>query len=149
MNPNRNEASYDENSIYKGYNDYAPLESDDNITTPGARQKSTVRRRKKQKSLIAEYICHWYVILLCLVLYPIANMTQIFLNSFFLAKNMPGFLSALLTMFLGGLIATFPFLILNIVLAKRKKYYAIVVQIVTMELIGIVLYLKYKTSSIF
>ncbi len=149
MNSNRNEAQHDENSIYKGYIEYTALESDDNTSTPNVNPKTTVKRRKKQKPLIAEYICHWYVILLCAVLYPIANMSQIFLNNFFLAKNMSGFLAALLTMFLSGLIATFPFLILNIILAKRKKYYAIVVQIVTMELIGIVLYLKYKTSSIF
>ena len=110
--------------------------------------KTASRRKVRPKrSLLMEYVCHWYVILLSFIMCFPAYMGEIFLGSLFIAKGVSPFWSALLTMFIGGIIATFPFLILNILLvARKKKYYAIAVQLITMEFLGLAFFLYHKMA---
>lgn len=116
-----------------------------------AATKEAAPRKKirKNRSLFMEYVCHWYIILLSFIMCFPAYMAEAFLGSLFIAKGITPFWSALLTMFVGGFIATFPFLILNIVLVVRKKYYAIPVQIIVMELLGLSFYLYHKMAIMF
>ncbi len=107
----------------------------------------TRRRKPVKRSLAMEYLRHWYVILISMMTCVPAYMMEIFLANFFIARNVPPFVAALITMFIGGLIATLPLLALNIYLVvKRKKYYAIAIQIILMELLGIVFYLWNQIS---
>ncbi len=108
--------------------------------------KTNPRKPKPRptRSLFMEYVKHWYVIVISIMMCFPAYMLQIFLGNLFIAKKVPAFASALLTMFLGGLTATLPFLILNIILTARKKYYAIAVQLIAMMSLGMAFYLHYK-----
>jgi len=124
-----------------------------NSEKPRARRAASDRVKKGKKktrkivkrSLFKEYVRHWYVILISIMMFFPAYMLEILLGNFFIAKNIPPFGAALLTMFLGGLIATLPLLALNIYLiVRKKKYYAIAVQIILMELLGIIFYLYSK-----
>ena len=123
-----------------------------NSDRPRAKRVATSRKKRSAKrmikrSLFKEYVRHWYVIVISIMAFFPAYMLEILLGNLFIAKNIPPFLAALLTMFVGGFIATLPFLALNIYLiAKKKKYYAIAVQIIVMEIIGIVFYVYSKIA---
>lgn len=107
------------------------------------------KKVNKNRSLFMEYVYHWYVVLLSLIMCFPAYLAEIFLSNLFIAKSIPPFWAALLTMLVGGFIATFPLLILNIVLVARKKYYAIAVQLVLMEFLGLAFFLHYKMAMAF
>ena len=114
---------------------------------PSGRKAVKKSGRYKKRSLFMEYVHAWYVFLITLLVCAPAYMTEIFLGSLFVAKNVPPMVAALLTMFFGGFIATLPLLVLNIYLiAKKKKYYAIAVQIIAIELLGLLFFLCSKIA---
>ena len=115
--------------------------------TTGPRRGNKKFRRIARRSLFKEYLHSWYVFLITLIMCVPAYMIEIFLGSLFVAKNIPPMVAALLSMFLGGFIACIPLLVLNIYLiAKKKKYYAIAVQIIAIELLGLLFYLYSKIA---
>lgn len=140
-------ADYGEDSVFKG--DEKILKTQ-RSTAKNEDSYVPARKRKKlrpRKSLFKEYVTHWYVFVLCIFMCVPAYLAEIFLGSLFMAKNITPFFSALLTMFAGGFIATFPLLILNIVLLFKKKYYAIAVQIIALQSLGLLFYLYNKMFS--
>ncbi len=145
LSANEKSANY---SLTDGLDKIRKRQSGKTVRGKDTVSKTVTPRKKvrKKRSLFMEYVCHWYIILLSFIMCFPAYMGEIFLGSLFIAKGVPLFWSALLTMFIGGLIATFPFLILNIVLVVRKKYYAIAVQLITMELLGLAFYLYHKMA---
>ena len=111
------------------------------------RKGQKMLKRTIKRSLFKEYLHSWYVWLITLIMCVPAYMIEIFLGSLFVAKNVPAMVAALLSMFLGGFIACIPLLILNIYLiVKKKKYYAIGVQIIAIELLGLLFYLYSKVA---
>ncbi len=99
------------------------------------------RRKKKQTTLIKEYIKHWYILLITVLTCFIGYAAEILIYSTLCTMNMPHFAAALIAIFLGGMLSTLPFLILNITLAvRKKKYYGIAVGIIVMEIIGMVFF---------
>ncbi len=95
------------------------------------------KRKKAQTTLIKEYIKRWYVLLITVLTCFIGYAAEILIYSTLCTMNMSHFASAIVAIFLGGIISTLPFLILNISLAvRKKKYYAIAVGIIVMEIIG-------------
>ncbi len=95
-----------------------------------------------QRSLIKEYLRHWYVILLTVLMCYPGYASEVLLYNIMIMNNLAPFGAAIISIFLGGLISTVPFLILNIVLCvKKKKYYSIVFQIAVMEIIGMSFFL--------
>ncbi len=99
-------------------------------------------RKKKisQKSLFREYMSHWYVILLCILLMFPAYMILPLTISFFMTKGVAVFWSSLIGIATAGFVATLPLLILNIMLTCRRKYYALAVQFVLFDIIGTVFF---------
>ena len=93
--------------------------------------------KKTQTTLIREYIKRWYVLLITVLTCFVGYAAEVLIYSTLCTMNMPHFAAALIAIFLGGTISTLPFLILNISLAvRKKKYYAIAVGIIVMEIIG-------------
>ena len=105
------------------------------------RQRRT-KKEKPKRTLLQEYVHHWYVFLLTILTCFVGYAGEIILFNFMSLSPLPGFLAAFFAMLLGGLISTLPFFILNLVLFfKRKKCYALVFQIVAMEVIGMAFFL--------
>ncbi|MBQ8588184.1 MAG: hypothetical protein IJ454_02205 [Clostridia bacterium] len=105
-------------------------------------QNQRKRRRKKTNiSLGREYLRHFYVfILTALMCFP-GYAAEVLIYNMFVMKDMPPFLSAFVSMLVGGIVSTLPFLVLNIILVvKKKKYYAIAFQIMLVEIIGMVFF---------
>lgn len=95
------------------------------------------RRKKTQTTLIKEYIKRWYVLLITVLTCFVGYAAEVLIYSTLCTMNMPHFAAALIAIFLGGIISTLPFFILNILLAvRKKKYYAIAVGIIAMEIVG-------------
>lgn len=93
--------------------------------------------KKTQTTIIREYIKRWYILLLTVITCFAGYAAEILIYSTFCTLSLPHFAAALIAIFVGGLISTLPFFVLNIVLAfKKKKYYAIAIQIIVMEIIG-------------
>lgn len=108
-----------------------------------ARQQGIkVKSKVRERALIGEYLRYWYVlVLMVLMCYPGYACEVLFYN-IMIINNLAPFGAAIISIFLGGLISTVPFLILNIILCvKKRKYYAIVFQIAVMEIIGLVFFL--------
>ena len=85
---------------------------------------------------------HWYIFLLTIPTCLVGYAGEIILFNFMSLSPLPNFLAAFFAMLLGGLISTLPLFILNLVLFfKRKKRYALVFQIVVMEVIGMAFFL--------
>ena len=96
----------------------------------------------KKRSLMGEYLHYWYILVLTVLMCYPGYACEVLLYNVMLINGISAFGSALLSIFLGGLISTIPFLILNIVLCvKKKKYYAIAFQIALMEILGLVFFL--------
>ncbi len=89
-----------------------------------------------QKSLFKEYISHWYVILLCILLLFPAYVALPLASSFFITKGINVFWASLIAIAMAGFVATLPLLVLNIKLTIRRKYYALAVQFVLFDIIG-------------
>ena len=99
------------------------------------------KKRISRKTLIAEYAAHWYIWLInILFLFP-GYMVLPLVTSFSASKGVGSFVSGILGIAASGFVATLPLLILNIVLAKRRKFYALAVQFVLFDLAGMVFYL--------
>lgn len=99
------------------------------------------KRKNTQTTLIKEYIRKWYIFLLTVVTCFFGYAAEILIYSTLCSMNVSHFLSALTSIFAGGIISTLPFLILNIHLAVRKrKYYGIAVAIIAVELIGMIFF---------
>ncbi len=106
------------------------------------RQKKNTKPKDARRTLTGEYLHYWYMLLITAVTCLPGYVIEVFLYNLMVAKKLSAFASATISIFLGGLISTLPFLVLNIVLCvKKKKYYAIVVQIVLLEIIGMVFFL--------
>lgn len=91
---------------------------------------------KKNKSLFKEYISHWYVLLLCVLLMLPAYMVLPLTVSFFVTKGAATFWASILGIAASGFLATLPLLFLNIKLARRGKPYALAVQFILFDIIG-------------
>jgi hypothetical protein len=105
-----------------------------------ARQKES-KKPAVQRSLAKEYLCKWYVFILTVLTCYAGYSFEIVIYNFLLMAEISAFCSSLLAIFLGGLVSTLPFLVLNLALVfKKKKYLAIVFQIVAMEIIGMVFF---------
>lgn len=100
-----------------------------------------LKPKRHPRSLFIEYLRHWYVIILTVLMCFPAYAVEALAYSFLLVKKIPAFGAALISIGMGGFIATFPLLILNIILIVRRKYYAIAVQIALLELIGTAFFL--------
>lgn len=106
-----------------------------------SRQKK-VKKKRPERSLFKEYIHYWYILLLTVITCFPGYIAEIIIFNFMALGAMPAFMAGFLAILLGGLISTFPFFILNLVLFfKRKKRYAAVCQIVVMEFIGMIFFL--------
>lgn len=106
------------------------------------RQKNSRKPKDANRTLLKEYLHYWYMLLITAITCLPGYVIEIFLYNLMVAKKLSAFASATIAIFLGGLISTLPFLILNIVLCvKKKKYYAIVVQIAILEIIGMAFFL--------
>lgn len=103
-------------------------------------QKST------QKSLFKEYISHWYVILLCILLIFPAYVILPLTSSFFMTKGVDIFWSSLIAIVMAGFVATLPLLVLNIKLTFRRKFYALAVQFVSFDIIGTAIFVINQIS---
>lgn len=102
---------------------------------------SRPRPMPKPKSLIKEYLRRWYVFLLTIIMCLPAYVGEVLLYNVFVLKGISAFLAGLMAIFIGGFIASIPLLILNIkLIAKKKKYYAIPVQIAVIEIIGMAIF---------
>ena len=100
-------------------------------------QRKSEKAQMPQRTLVGEYVHYWYILLITLATCYAGYSFEVLLFNFITMSGLSAFVAALIAIFLGGLFSTLPFCILNIVLAaKRKKYYAIAVQVVVMELIG-------------
>ena len=99
------------------------------------------KKRISRKSLIAEYVAHWYIWLINILFLFTGYMVLPLATSFLASKGIGSFVSGILGMAASGFVATLPLLILNIVLAKRGKLYALAVQFVLFDLAGMVFYL--------
>ena len=105
------------------------------------RQRRT-KKEKPKRTLLQEYVHHWYIFLLTIPTCLVGYAGEIILFNFMSLSPLPNFLAAFFAMLLGGLISTLPLFILNLVLFfKRKKRYALVFQIVAMEVIGMAFFL--------
>lgn len=101
-----------------------------------------IKKAKPARTLPKEYLHYWYVFVLTAFMCFPGYAVEIILFNFMAISILPNFLAAFFAILLGGLISTLPFFILNLVLFfKRKKRYAIVFQIVAMELIGMIFFL--------
>lgn len=121
----------------------------DDIFPDSNRLRKSIKKRKKlvKRSLFKEYLHGWYVFLITVIMCVPAYVAEIFLCSLFVAKGTVPMVAALLSMFLGGFIACIPLLVFNIYLIiKKKKYYAIAVQIIAIELLGLLFYLYSKVA---
>lgn len=97
---------------------------------------------KKPRSLFKEYLRRWYVFFFTLLMCLPAYVCEVLLYNIFVMKDITAFLAALMAIFIGGFVATIPLLIVNIkLIVKKKKYYAIVVQIALTEIIGMAIFI--------
>jgi len=106
------------------------------------RTQQKKRMKNVDRPLIIEYLRRWYIIILTVFMCFPGYATEVLLYNFFVLKQLPHFLSAIMAIFLGGLISTLPFFILSIYLAsKKKKYYAIAFGICVLEIVGMIFFL--------
>lgn len=94
------------------------------------------KNKISQKSLFKEYLSHWYVLLICVLLLFPAYMLLPLASSFFITKGVHVFWASISAIAVSGFVATFPLLILNIMLTFRRKYYALAVQFVLFDVLG-------------
>ena len=103
-----------------------------------------MKKQIPERSLFKEYISHWYVWLInILFLFPAYFILPI-ANSFFVTKAIPVFWSSILAICVSGFVGTLPLLFLNIMLAARRKFYALAVQFVLFDLTGTIFFVLYK-----
>ena len=101
------------------------------------------RRRKKpvRRSLFKEYLHRWYILLLTALTCIFGYAAEAIIYGTLSAMSMTHFVAAIIAIFLGGIISTFPFFIFNLVLTFRhKRYSALVVTITALELIGMIFF---------
>ena len=99
-----------------------------------------MKKTNSNKTLWQEYVSHWYVwVINIFFLFP-AYLILPFALSLFMTKSISIFWSSIFAICVSGFVATLPLLILNIRLAKRKKYYALAVQFVLFDLIGTIFF---------
>ena len=92
-----------------------------------------MKRKKVAKNLFGEYVLHWYVVLIgILLIFPSYALLPLVL-SFCMAKGINAFWSGIISI-------AAPMLILNIKLALRKKPYALAVQFVLFDVLGTAFY---------
>ncbi len=108
-----------------------------------ARQQGIkVKPQVRERTLFGEYLRYWYILILTVLMCYPGYACEVLFYNIMIINNLAPFGAAVISIFLGGLISTIPFLILNIVLCvKKKKYYAIVFQIAVMEIIGLAFFL--------
>lgn len=100
-------------------------------------------RRKKpvRRSLIKVYLHRWYILVLTALTCIFGYAAEAILYGTLSAMSMTHFLAAIIAIFLGGIISTFPFFVYNLVLAFRyKRYSALVVTIIVLEIIGMLFF---------
>lgn len=106
-----------------------------------------VKRHKKHKEhidrpLTTQYLRRWYVLILTVLTCFPGYAAEVLMYNFFAMKNIPHFAAAVIAIFLGGMISTLPFFILSMVLAfKKKKYYALAIGVIVLELVGMAFFL--------
>lgn len=99
-----------------------------------------MKRKKVAKNLFGEYVLHWYVVLIgILLIFPSYALLPLVL-SYCMAKGINAFWSGIISIAASGFVATLPMLILNIKLALRKKPYALAVQFVLFDVLGTAFY---------
>lgn len=107
-----------------------------------SRQQGRRVKPQVKRTLMKEYLHFWYILVITVLMCFPGYASEVLLYNLMIVKGLSAFGAALIAIFLGGLISTLPFLILNIVLCvKKKKYYAIVFQIALMEILGLVFFL--------
>ena len=107
-----------------------------------ARQQGRKTKPQMQRTLLGEYVHFWYILFITVLMCFPGYACEVLLYNVMLINKISPFGSALIAIFVGGLISTLPFLVLNIVLCvKKKKYYSIVFQISAMEIIGLSFFL--------
>ena len=117
------------------------MDREDIIARQQGKKKKT-KTQKIRKSLMSEYLHYWYILILTVLMcYPGYACEVLFYNVMLINELSP-FVAAIISIFVGGIISTLPFLILNIVLCvKKKKYYAIAFQVAVMEITGLAFFL--------
>ncbi len=101
----------------------------------------------KPKSLIKEYLRRWYVFLFTIIMCLPAYVCEVLLYNVFVLKGISAFISGIMAIFIGGFVASLPLLVLNIkLISKKKKYYAIPVQIAVIEIIGMAIFVVSQTA---
>lgn len=107
-----------------------------------SRQQERKSKPQVQRSLLGEYLHFWYILVLTVLMCFPGYIGEVFLYNYMIAKGLSAFGSAIIAIFLGGLICTLPFLVLTIILCvKKKKFYSIVFQISLMEILGLAFFL--------